>query len=410
MRMYIFFLFYMLGNHAYAQKKSNSIILKNTSIINNIQQSDTSMDDLESIGKAIGNSKIVLLGEQSHGDAATFEAKSRIIKYLHEKKGFNVLVFESDFYGLNRAWEDYTNNDSTMETVKNNIYSIWSKCNQISDFFEYINRTNHNNALHVAGIDTRHCLRYSRRQYTSEFQQHFKNYALLNGDTTSFNHFLLILTELIKNEYKSNAKTEEKTFFEKYLSQLIAHKAGSEFWNQELNNLASFANNSWDLGKPEWSRDAIMTQNLLWLFQQKYAGEKLIIWAHNGHIARDLESFQTKKGVYLFPEYIPNLGDILYKKLSDTIYSIGFVSNQGFSKFVGYDKCEFFKPYKGKNFEQLMTSLGYTFSFTDLKSLPENTHFTMRGIGHHFPFYKEWKKTYDGIFFIQEMYGCEFSD
>lgn len=390
-----------------AQKKSNSIILKHTSEINSIQFSDTGSDDLARIGIAVGNSKIVLLGEQSHGDGATFEAKSRIIKYLHEKKGFNVLVFESDFYGLNRAWEDHTNSDSTIEVVKNNMYGIWSKCRQVSQLFDYIDHSTHKNTLHVAGIDIRHCLRYSKRQYTAEFKQHFKNYSLPDSDSTEFNYFLDILTELIKNEYKSKARSEEKTFFITYLSQLIAQQTGNEFWNQELNNLASFANNTWNLGKSEWSRDAIMAQNLLWLFRKKYAGEKLIIWAHNGHISRDMESFQIQKGVFLFPEYTPNMGDFLYNEISDTMYSIGFVSNQGFSRFAGYDTSEFFKPYKGKNFEQLMTAQGYNFSFTDLKSFPENINFTLRGLGHHLPFYKEWKKTYDGVFFIQEMYGCQ---
>ncbi len=41
---------------------------------------------------------MVLLGEQHHGDGATFQAKTRLVKYLHEQKGFNVLVWESDVY------------------------------------------------------------------------------------------------------------------------------------------------------------------------------------------------------------------------------------------------------------------------------------------------------------------------
>ena len=72
--------------------------------IASIQPDLVEFSDLDAVGAAIGDARIVMLGEQDHGDGATFLAKTRLIKYLHEEKGFNVLAFEADFFGLNEGW------------------------------------------------------------------------------------------------------------------------------------------------------------------------------------------------------------------------------------------------------------------------------------------------------------------
>ena len=49
--------------------------------------------DLEHFGKAIGDKRIVLLDELTHGEGNIFSLKSRLVKYLHHKKGFDVFLF-----------------------------------------------------------------------------------------------------------------------------------------------------------------------------------------------------------------------------------------------------------------------------------------------------------------------------
>ena len=69
------------------QNQIRNYIESNIVPIVSIFPDSTNYSDLLPIGAAIGNSKVVMLGEQDHGDAATFLAKTRLIKYLHEKKG-----------------------------------------------------------------------------------------------------------------------------------------------------------------------------------------------------------------------------------------------------------------------------------------------------------------------------------
>jgi len=60
-----------------------------------IQISGDDFGDLRTIDALIGSRTIVELGEATHGGAEFYRLKLRLVKYLHEKRGFNVLAIEA---------------------------------------------------------------------------------------------------------------------------------------------------------------------------------------------------------------------------------------------------------------------------------------------------------------------------
>ena len=56
--------------------------------------------DLKPFADAIGYARIVALGEQTHGGREEYLLKTRLLKFLHEKMGFDVLLLESGFYDM----------------------------------------------------------------------------------------------------------------------------------------------------------------------------------------------------------------------------------------------------------------------------------------------------------------------
>jgi len=54
-------------------------------------------EDIKKIADAIGDSKIVGVGEPTHGTSEAFRLKANLFEYLVEKKGFTCFALEDGF-------------------------------------------------------------------------------------------------------------------------------------------------------------------------------------------------------------------------------------------------------------------------------------------------------------------------
>ena len=67
-------------------------LLDNAIVLDSISPGDQDFSDLEPLKAVLADKRIVLLGERTHGDGAAFLAKTRLIKFLHQEMGFDVLI------------------------------------------------------------------------------------------------------------------------------------------------------------------------------------------------------------------------------------------------------------------------------------------------------------------------------
>lgn len=412
-----FFISYSVLFSANGQEKIENFVKQNTISISTIEPDSTNYSDLEKIGTAIGNSKIVMLGEQDHGDAPTFLAKTRLIKYLHEKKGFNILAFESDFFGLNHGWDELNKQKSQMDTfLKKNIFPIWTVCNTCNNlFYNYIPDTYKTaNPILVTGFDNQMILNYSSKNLSLKLDSVFKSLDLAIVKNPDYSSTIIPMIDSLRFGYFNKLSQSFYLKLGNYLSEIKQQAKikliKNNFWLLIIDNLiqenVEYQTQKSDQIQSSNARDYQMAQNLKWLVTNKYPQEKIIVWAANDHVAKykgSLKNDDTKQ--------ITAMGSYFTRdslRMKDT-YIIGFTSYEGTAGRLGFKTYPIRKP-SSNGFESWIDP-NYNYSFVDFKAynqqFPTNDEkFYLKGLGHQTFFKYNWAKVFDGIFYIKEMYTC----
>lgn len=407
---------------SWAQDKISDYVQKNTRPIQSINPDADGYTDLEAIGTAIGNARIVFLGEQDHGDAPTFLAKTRLIKYLHEKKGFDVLAFESDFFALTDGWDGTPRNKDTINPfIKENIFGVWTSCNTCSELlFKYIPESfQTEKPLILTGFDDQLCLSHSTRKLISKLD------SVLNKQQIPIIKAPNYLTEILPllnvfykiNQLDSNTLKKRGFYLEEIKKQLITTTSPDDYWVVIVENMIRYnfqimyQRNSTDYWKRFALRDKQMAHNLKWLAENKYPDKKIIVWAANYHVSKFNSHYPEE-----FLNEARTMGD---EFTNDTIWSkktyiIGFTSLQGTAGRVTFKTYNL--PKLNKNSFERWVNPEYEYAFTDFKTYntknpTANEDFFMSGSvkgnclhTHH---KAQWNRIFDGIFFIRDMYPCE---
>ncbi len=394
-----------------------NIFTTQTHKIRSINYNDTDYSDLRTLQNVIGSARVIMLGEQDHGDAATFQAKTRLVKFLHKECGFEVLAFESDFYSINSI------NFTTQEIIPNikslygrrNIYPTWTECKQNEDLFEYLAQ-NYNgiSPLKITGFDCRHTGGYAKDNYVRQLDSIIKTSNLPFRNSLFYADFIQILTDLINKEYRSKVSASNQFKFIQCVDTLIVQRNQlnrnlNDFWNQELKNLKIFAQNSWQYkellnGYSSNIRDEQMSDNLLWLLNFQYPGKKVIVWSHNFHISNNINQTSANK-----KRQMVTMGGLMKEKMGDSLYILGFDSYQGFAGSLGSKTFKIKSPSK-ESIEYYINQNNFDFAFINLvdKSIDKNVDYKMKAFLHK-EINGKWLKVFDGIFYIKNMYPCNYN-
>ncbi|HSH65837.1 MAG TPA: erythromycin esterase family protein [Bacteroidia bacterium] len=240
------------------------------------------------IDSCIKDARIVFLGESSHTSKEYSQAKYKLIKYLHEKHGYDVVLFES---GISDCFYSNTVKNSKDSTwlLKNSIFPIWW-CPTTSSLMNYLK----NQQITFGGFDYQR----SSNAHSSFIRMLSKIDTLFISDLykldTAFSNFSnrnypplskqkLEISQIIQAKLKNSyEKLDQQLSISKNEISSIEY----EYYKRIISNRLFFIENYPDLAKINALRDSIMSYNLLWFIDSIYQNNKIIVWGANDHIAK----------------------------------------------------------------------------------------------------------------------------
>ena len=320
--------------------KSQTIDYKliDSSVLNlgKVHEANENFSNYSELDFILKDVEIVLLGEQSHGDATTYDTKIKIIKYLHQKLGFDLLAFESGFYDCDKAWQMIEEGEKVRDAMGKSIFHLWSTTKELKPLANYLEKTKESeNPLKLCGFDNQLTGKYSTGYFIDDFSKYIKEINPSILETKKWEHFsksIDLLTTYDFKKLKKNQPEQDLAFILNLITEVSNTESNpkSEFWIQTLKSTHAYLS---DMSMKTDFRDKQMAENLIWI-KEKYPNKKIICWGATSHFLYNSELVRMKSpfvkisgGNYYKKQSM--MGGYIKDKFQEKVYTIGFVAYQG---------------------------------------------------------------------------------
>lgn len=300
-----------------------------------------SVDDLplEGLLKRIGDSRLVLMGEASHGTAEFYQARQRITRALIEEKDFDFVAIEGD-------WPDVARIDSYVQHAQS-PHSEWTafarfptwmwRNEEVLGFIEWLRQYNANLppservAMHgldlyspyqsidavleyLDDVDPEMAV-FARERYAclAPFKPEAANYGRWAG-TPDFAHCeapVLDVLHAVQSRQHKYAEHGSERFLDAVQNARLVVSAEAYY-----RLMYDDSYNTWNL------RDTYMFETLEALLNHYGEGSRGVVWAHNSHIGDARATDRAQRGEL-------NIGQLCRERFADAAYLIGLGTNSG---------------------------------------------------------------------------------
>lgn len=300
-------------------------------------------EDLTSLINAVGDAKVVLLGEASHGTSEFYKVRAELSKRLIEEKGFTIIAVEGDWPStqhINRWIKGYDSNSNIQEVFKEfERWPTWMWANEeIAELVQWLEKHNRevkgNETVGFYGMDVYslwesldEVINYLRKTNPEgadmafakkaiscfePFNRHPETYAFssIHISDACVEEVSKLVASIRKNEKQYEGDQEADLNLK--INALVAQNA-EEYYRAMVRSDEL----SWNV------RDEHMVEVINEIMDYHGKDTKIIIWAHNTHIG-DASATDMKK------EGLTNVGEILrLQNKAENVFVVGFGTYRG---------------------------------------------------------------------------------
>ncbi|MFO7725834.1 MAG: erythromycin esterase family protein [Oceanipulchritudo sp.] len=297
--------------------------------------------DLSPLLERIGEKRLVLIGEASHGTSEFYRMRQRITQKLIEEKGFNLVAAEADWPDSEHV-DDYVRlRDGKAERPREAFsrFPLWMWRNtEVLSFMEWLRGHNrsvsaprrvsfHGLDLYSLYTSLHEVLEYLEREEPEAVNQALERYrsllafepeeadyarAVAQVDAGSADEVAAMLRDLLEKRLKAPRETRETIFDAEQNARVVAHAEAY------YRTMFTGGRNTWNL------RDSHMLETLQNVMKVRADGQsRAVVWAHNSHVGDARATQMGQRGEH-------NLGQLARQAFGEEdCHLIGFGTHEG---------------------------------------------------------------------------------
>ncbi len=379
--------------------------------------------DLAPFGTAVGDARIVALGEATYGTREFFEIKHRLFEYLVREKGFSV-------FAINANWPEATALDLYIKSGEGDPRAVlasmlwpWNT-REALDVVEWMREFNEAPGNHAAlsfasfGISAASIV-------TPRVVDYLKRFSPLDAVDAQTNYAPLLEMESRLGEVYDDAASKAAERAEAVVRLLDAKRetliqASSAGAWREARQDAELARQSAAMrmaGRGAAYGNQMMARNIEWLANDAYPGEKILLWGHNERLG--FTPGDTDK----------SLGSWLREEFAERIYVTGFAVHRGELLAIGVQNGQSSNVAKQTipdfaegNGDTVLSAAGMAVFFLDLRTVPAtsalgrwllepHSFLEVGALWNQDDPQSNWRvkamsKSYDGLVFLEEGHAA----